>query len=42
MYIQGFIILNRGVKEIPQRKSGIQVSMDMRITLASKQPLHYL
>lgn len=40
MYIQGFIIFNRGVKEIPQ--SFIQVTMDMRITLAIKLRLHCL
>lgn len=40
MYIRVFIIFNRGV--ILQMASFIQVTMDMRITLASKQPLHYL
>ncbi len=40
MYIRVFIIFDRGV--ITQMTSFIQVTMDMRITLASKQPLHYL
>lgn len=41
MYIRVFIIFNRGIEEIHQI-SFIQVTMDMRITLAIKLPLHCL